>query len=69
MSLGGFSDIDEREDDYWAAVVENEKLRKAVKDGIITETQYELLRNHRTDYGITGNQTPGWGYCDNEDRW
>lgn len=55
MSLGPFSDQEEQWDEYWKAVVENDKLRKARDKGYLTEEGYRMLKNSAEDYYSGGN--------------
>lgn len=72
MGLGPFSDQDEREDEYWKAVVENDKLRKARDKGYLTEEGYRALRNRAEDYytgGDPDDYDPLGGNLASSGRW
>ena len=64
--MGIFSEADEREDEYWAAVKKNAKLREALKNGYLTKKGYRMLRDPAEDYHdeLLGNIEPPRRYSD-----
>lgn len=53
--MGIRSEAEEREEEYWEAVVKNKKLRAAREKGYLTEEGYRMLRDTAEDYYTGGD--------------